>query len=343
MKNWLNAEKVLLIFVCFLASVTCVAQVKGDTLKQEKKIYKIVKQNGMEYIGIIKSDDGREVLIVTEDLGKVYIPKSDISSITLLDEEIVRSGVYREAGPFTTRYYFTNNALPIKKKEHYAMIQLYGPEVHFALSNNFSFGVMSTWIASPMGLALKYSIQTKNEKVHFSLGTIMLSSGYLFQAKGWGGLHWASMTYGKAGKNINMSAGYGYLDLGFDNQHDLETGWNRFKQGPVFSIGGLTPVGKKGSFIFDSMVAITEHRNYFRTNTVSGNSSTGEEIVLVNSGTKTSVLLMPGMRFQNKENRAFQIALAGVFEYSTTGFEYENASQKLRTLPIPMCSWFFKF
>lgn len=313
-----------------------------DTLSQ-KKLHRIVKQNGMEYVGEILSDDGREVLILTKELGKVYIPKADILSMRPLEEELLISDNYRESGPFTTRYYFTNNALPIKKKEHYAMIHLYGPEVHFAMSDNFSLGVMSTWIASPIGLAMKYSLQTKNEKVHFSFGTIMLSSGYLYQAKGWGGLHWGSFTYGRPGKNINFSAGYGYVDLGFNNQHELESGWDRMKHGPVVSIGGLAPVGKKASFIFDSMIAFTEHRNYFETNTIESLSTTGDNIVLRSSGDKVSVLLMPGMRFQKSETRAFQIALAGVFEYSSKGFDYADDTQKVRTIPIPMLSWFFKF
>ncbi|UKN03255.1 hypothetical protein K6119_06970 [Paracrocinitomix mangrovi] len=314
----------------------------GQVERDTSKVYKVVKQNGMEYVGKILKDDGREVLIVTDDLGMIYLPKSDIRSIRTVEEEEIASGNFREVGPFTTRYYFTNNALPITKKEHYAMVHLYGPEVHFALTDNFSLGVMSTWAASPLGLAMKYSFQA-GDKVHFSLGTIMLSSGYLFQAKGWGGLHWASMTYGQPGKNINISAGYGYVDLGFNDQHEYETGWNRMDHGPVFSVGGLAPVGKKGSFIFDSMFGIAENRNYEVIGTIPGTNTTGEEIILENSGTVFSTLFMPGMRFQNKENRAFQIALAGIVQYSTNGYSIADPDKKLRTIPFPMCSWFFKF
>jgi hypothetical protein len=42
---------------------------------------------------------------------------------------------------------------------------------------------------------------------------------------------------------------------------------------------------------------------------------------------------MPGLRFQRKENNAFQIALAGVSVWD----ESENY-----TFPLPMISWFFK-
>jgi len=43
---------------------------------------------------------------------------------------------------------------------------------------------------------------------------------------------------------------------------------------------------------------------------------------------------MPGMRFQKNENRAFQIAIAGVSAWQD-GEKY--------TFPLPMVSWFFKF
>jgi hypothetical protein len=97
--------------------------------------YVVTKNNGMEYIGKILNDDGREILLETNTLGKIYITKSDIKSITLVSsrKEVV-FGEYRAQGPFTTRYQFTTNAFSIKRGENYALVNLYGPEVHFSLS-----------------------------------------------------------------------------------------------------------------------------------------------------------------------------------------------------------------
>ena len=38
--------------------------------------------------------------------------------------------------PFMTRYHFTNNALPNKKGDHYFLLSLFGPEVHFGMTEN---------------------------------------------------------------------------------------------------------------------------------------------------------------------------------------------------------------
>ena len=71
------------------------------------------------------------------------IPKIDIKSIGVLaDPELVLDGEYQPNGPFTTRYIFTTNALPILKGEHYAKLNILGPEVHFAVSNNFNIGII---------------------------------------------------------------------------------------------------------------------------------------------------------------------------------------------------------
>ena len=196
----------------------------SDTTK--KQLFLIRKTDGNELYGFIISDDGREILLETKTIGKVYINKSDIKeiintkrsvSVDSIDDESYTE--FRDSGPFTTRYYFTNNALPVKKGEDYAMIHLYGPEIHFSLNDKLSFGVMSTWIASPIALASKYSLYSDGNN-HVALGTILGTSGYLGIADGgvFGGLHWLTFTKGDRLKNISFSAGYGYI---FDNGYVL--------------------------------------------------------------------------------------------------------------------------
>lgn len=329
------------LFFALTVSALCFSQVDSSKVI-------VTTTSGVERIGIILKDDGREILLLTDELGKIYIPKSSIASIVKVSDSTVKKidGKYRATGPFTTRYYFTTNALPIKKNEDYAMINLYGPEVHFSLSDRFSLGIMTTWIASPFVAVGKYTIPTKNEKLNFGLGTMFGTSGYLNTFRGYGGLHWGMITYGDRHSNITISGGFAYVQAGMDNQiskagiyigsyYDIPRidEPKHLDYAPILSIAGTAEVGEKARFIFDSMVL-------FATNNSTGEvyaDGPNNTIIVTNPTTakqSTVMVLMPGMRFQQTEKQAFQFALAGV-----TIFRDERAL----AFPAPMCSWLFKF
>lgn len=324
---------------------------ENDSVKnsnQDTQLYLVVKNNNVEYVCRILSDDGREVLIYTEKLGNIYIPKSEILSIEKIkDEKSIVRGEYYEAGPFTTRYSFTTNALPMKQGANYAMVNLYGPEAHFALSNRFSIGVMSTWIASPFVVALKYSFKTKNEKVNLSLGTLLGTSSYISSFRGFGGLHFGNVTFGDAKKNLTIAAGYAYVNSGLktdnnDNYNNyLDIGYQRPKtHGPIFSIAGITKVGVKASFIFDSMIGVFDHNESSVNYNYNLENNTTTRTYTYTPARTVAMFIMPGMRFQKTENRAFQISLAGVTLFRIKGGANDDNGA---TTPLPMCSWFYKF
>lgn len=414
-----------------------IQQEASDTTK--KQLFLIRKTDGNELYGFIISDDGREILLETKTIGKVYINKSDIKeiintkrsvSVDSIDDESYTE--FRDSGPFTTRYYFTNNALPVKKGEDYAMIHLYGPEVHFSLNDKLSFGVMSTWIASPIALASKYSLYSDGN-THVALGTILGTSGYLGIDDGgvFGGLHWLTLTKGNRLENISFSAGYGYFNdnvglfsnsyLGdkyryssynendpyyvpdatytsetyinssgytgtrqktYTNQGaaldallygNLDVPWNdryyrsnEFQDALFLSLGGITPVGKKASFIFDALAVINRqeavqysdyHINLSYDSTVytypDPNSSfnrdewvyTANQNYTIQKGDivkrgahNITLILMPSMRFNRSYSQAFQISVSGVINFNKDYF-----GSGISSFPAPMISWLRKF
>ncbi|MEN9699859.1 MAG: hypothetical protein RLZZ301_1057 [Bacteroidota bacterium] len=346
--------------------------------------YIITRTNNVQYIGQIVSDDGREILVLTNELGKLYIPKAEILDIRKVDiVEDYKNGELVGQGVFTTRYQFSTNCFPIKKGENYAMVNLYGPEVHFSVSNRFSVGIMATWIASPLALAFKYSIPTRNEKLHFGLGTLVGNSGYLNQGKAFGGLHWAMATYGNRFTNVTLSFGFCYANSGmkgptqnfyepgtynavpnaaggFDFYYPptiTHTAKSSMYKAPVIGLAGIASVGKKASFIWDAMVLMgsvqsnsyMQDQNYYYDPVTSKPSYSVFSAIYPEATLKsTNFLLMPGMRFQRTENRAFQVTLSGVIGHSKM---YLNGNSGTGTsplvshysFPMPMVSWFFKF
>ncbi|MDQ3110909.1 MAG: hypothetical protein M3R17_13535 [Bacteroidota bacterium] len=342
----------------------------SDTTKQ-KQIVVITKNDGNQYTGVILSDDGREILIETQTLGKIYIPKADIKSIVKVEDATqVVNGEFQPTGPFTTRYSFTTNALPIKKGENYTMINLYGPEVHFALSDHFNLGVMTTWVGSPLVLAAKYSFATNNEKLNFSIGSLNGTSGYLNNFRGFGGLHFANVTLGDRNKNITFGVGYAYMktgrlesrskegvyydSLGFNGTNYLYNDQTelvpRFAyKGPVFSFAGIIKSGARASFILDGILGVFS-RDYIRVIQTEITPPSNSPPYAAGyykfegrreSTTNLALILMPGMRFQKTDQKAFQVSIAGITWQTLKGDAYGNKSSV--SFPFPMCSWFYKF
>lgn len=361
-------KNIIFTFIFLIFALKINAQVPTE---QHDSVVVVTMLSGEIRIGKILSDDGREILLETKDIGKIYIRKENIKNISDYKEENFQNvhGELRAAGPFTTRYCFTTNSLPIKKGENYAMVNLYGPEVHFSVSNRLSLGIMSTWIGSPMLLAAKFTIPTKNEKLNFGLGTLFGTSGYLNTFKGFGGLHWGMVTYGDRMRNITFSAGFSYIKTGttiYNIEYPAGTypaqqaDWdpnqynfvypqskdvyseNPISNAPAFGISGITKVGKKASLILDAMVFIGKQKKAFyqevtqNYDPISGQPAylTISEPMYNSSGSATLAFFMPAMRFQTTDNKALQIALAGaLLQTPTDSFAF----------PVPMCSWFFKF
>jgi hypothetical protein len=383
----------ILIFTCsflFIFNSFSQSSPKDTTLRL------VEKHDGTKYIAKILSDDGRELLLETEALGKIYIPKSQVKRISTIDDLTeIKNGELREDGPFTTRYAFTNNALPIKRHDHYAMVNIFGPEIHFAVSDRLNIGIMTTWIGSPLVAVGKFTIPTNNEKVNFSIGTMIGTSGYLNSFQGFGGLHWGTFTYGDRKNNVSFSAGFGYFNDGSGSreqyavgeyvsttgetatytayQYDESTGVSYTEQfeyfdydspaqpptelvsntlkAPIFSVAGIFQITSRVSIFFDSMFGINTSKftasnrsggidvvyenedNGYGYGNVVDVTSTPPTNSVTNSN-QFAVYVMPGMRFQKNDNRAFQIAIAGVSVWQD-GDTY--------TFPLPMVSWLFKF
>lgn len=378
--------KRLLVILTLICGLVFVAQAQTDSTVKDSTLYLVTKTDGGEFYGYILKDDGREILLETKTIGKIYISKADIASITkVTDQEILKGGGpsysdYRVTGPFTTRYAFTTNGLPIEQGENYALIQLYGPEVHFALTDNFSLGIMSSWIASPIGLAAKYSVYS-TEKVQIALGTIIASSGYLYNAEGYGGLHWATLSLGDRKANLSISAGYAYADLGryeeinsigdryqlpfidyeaeqavyrtllgddFD-ESDLYV-YRDFRPSMVFAVAGIAPVGKKASFIFDAMAFFGTDFDVEYNSTVVVPDVEYYDYQMgiwvtkdINVGVGEAVEIGSRQTIVIMPAMRFHQTHTKAFQVALSGIIIRDGYGELSTVPIPMVSWLRQF
>lgn len=275
-----------------------IAFAQMDTAKVPAAIYHIVTTyDGGEFTGEIILDDEKEVLILTKDRGRISIPKYQVKEIKKIkSSEMSASGEYMPADLFASRYFITTNGLYLAKGESYVLWNLYGPDFQFGVGENFGVGIMTSWVGSPLIGTAKYSMQF-DEKVSFSVG-LLLGTGSWASPEFGLALPYAALTFGDGRNNINFSAGYGGIFYGGDSEGSA-----------LFSVAGMSKVGKKVSLVFDSFIV-----------PAIGNNSFG------------GALLLPGLRLQQSSEKAFQFGFAGLV-----------AEGELIPVPLPFIQFFRKF
>ncbi|MEY3597803.1 MAG: hypothetical protein RL521_225, partial [Bacteroidota bacterium] len=289
-----SIKRLTLVLFLGMLSVLVDGQEVNDTTR-----YKIFMNNSsVIYKGTFVMDDGREMKFITDEVGPIILKKKQLRRLEKLGNEVgVEQRAYLELNdesPFSTRYNFTTNAFPIKKGHNYFMTSLYGPEIHFALTDRLNIGYMTTWATSPMAVSIKYSFKTKNEKIHFGMGSLLLSSGFAQLGKGYGALTFGSLTFGDRNKNFTVSAGYLYWKSGakqikpghytsdYTNQDSIpdpnkgllrknpdDIGFREINSyhisdtsitygyplsGGVIGFNGTMPIGGSSHFVFETMV-----------------------------------------------------------------------------------------
>ncbi len=275
MKNFIKIIVIsCLILIAFCSQAQDTELPKSDT----SNIYLVEKHDGVQFTGALISQDMREVIIKTKT-GVVAIPRHEVKTIRKLKEqEIDLTGEYMPSEVFSTRYFITTNGMPIEKGESYVLINLYGPEVHLGLADNFGVGIMTSWLAIPIIGSLKYSIPI-NEKTSVGIGTLIGTGSWGLSDVG-GILPYGMLSYGDRRKNINFSAGFGTVWTGGGNNE------GRF----LCSVAGMTKVRKNISLVFDSFI------------------SPG-----VNEKQESFAIIIPGLRFQTRQLAAIQFGFAGLF------------------------------
>jgi hypothetical protein len=293
-----------LVLISLITAEKAQAQVSNSI--DSNKVYVIIKNDGSEFIGKIISSDMREVIMETQKLGAIAIPKHEIKEMKLLKNgDIGISGSFVPNEPFATRYFITTNGLPIAKGESYITYNLFGPDIQYGLADNLGVGVITSWIGSPIIFTTKYSFEI-DKNVNGAVGLLAGTGGW---ASSFGlAIPYGSITLGNRKSNITGSLGYGTI-WGNENNGGGRT---------IVSIAAMHKISKSISLVFDSFILPTtktyidpfdnkEYKNYF-------------------------ALLLPGFRFQTSETGAFQFGFAGM------SFEGETFA-----VPFPYIQWFRKF
>ena len=267
-------SKLLAIFLLFIGNIAL--SQTDTTLTKDTSTYRIIKTDGGELIGQIQSQDAREILLLTKDDRQIYIPQHAIKEvIKLKNSDFNNIGTFIGEDKFATRYFITTNGLPIKKGEHYAQWNLFGPDFQFGIGKDLGVGIMSSWLGVPIIGSIKKSWQI-GDKSQFAIGGLVGTGSWIVPEVG-GALPFATLSFGDRSKNIAFSGGYGAIWTG-----DGVSGR------AISSIAGMAKISPKISLVFDSFV------------------------LLPNENQTGGALFIPGIRWHQEEGKAIQFGFAGI-------------------------------
>ncbi len=264
----------LLSFLCF----SYLSFSQNDSISvQDTNQYRFVKTDGGEIFGKILSQDAREILVLTKDNRKIYIPQHTIKEIVLISSSnFNQKGDFVGEDKFSTRYFITTNGLPIKKGENYVQWNLFGPDFQFGIGKNLGVGLMTSWFGIPIIGTIKKSWELGN-KTQVAIGGLFGTGSWASPDFG-GMLPFGTISFGDRTKNIAISAGYGAIW-----QDGGTTGR------ALTSIAGMIKVSQKVSLVFDSFIFLP------------GKTESG------------LALLIPGVRIHQSEGKAIQFGFIGMY------------------------------
>lgn len=331
-----------ILVIPLLLLLFCTSALAQDLHDSTAIMHKIVKQNGKEFIGTIISQDAREVLLQTEDIGLVYIPKHEIEKIRIIEEksEILSGGL------FATRYFLTTNGFNIDKGDNYVQWNIFGPDFQFGVKDNFTLGIMTSWVGLPIIGTAKYSGKIA-DKFYGGLGFLGGTGSWAFPEYGLL-LPFGFVSGGDRENNINFTTGYGqlfYQDESADiviyqtpteystNSYEYSYNDKNISEGRILlSLAGMFRINNKYSFVFDSFFMFPGKDYKEEELVTSYNQTTMLETYSVRTITRKSnplLVLVPGIRFQASPSSSLQFGFTGVH------FEGE-----FLPVPIPMIQWF---
>ena len=264
----------LLSFLCF----SYLSFSQNDSISvQDTNQYRFVKTDGGEIFGKILSQDAREILVLTKDNRKIYIPQHTIKEIVLINSNnFNQQGDFVGEDKFSTRYFITTNGLPIKKGENYVQWNLFGPDFQFGIGKNLGVGLMTSWFGIPIIGTIKKSWEL-GDKTQVAIGGLFGTGSWASPDFG-GMLPFGTISFGDRTKNIAISAGYGAIW-----QDGGTTGR------ALTSIAGMIKVSQKVSLVFDSFIFLP------------GKTESG------------LALLIPGVRIHQSEGKAIQFGFIGMY------------------------------
>lgn len=213
MKNNFTTSIFFIFFVCLMNS-PLLAQKKTEPAKSVM----IEMRDGNNIMGTLKGRQGDTVTIESATLGTLNLNIKNIKSITTLDAQQLKNGVYWFDNPHATRGFFAPTGFNLRKGEgYYSNVYLFLNSAAYGFTDNFTVGVgadIFTLLSGnlPALLYVTPKLSFKGGK-DFTYGVGILAGSFGFNTeRATAGILYGVGTLGNRDNNFSAALGYGFAN-----------------------------------------------------------------------------------------------------------------------------------
>lgn len=254
-------------FICIFIIIVLLDNLQcfGQNVPDSTRIVRVETIDGNIFVGFVVTEDSSALVIKTETLGKIKIPRNNIKSKTELKEVKKVGSEFWLPNPQSSRYFWAPNGYGLEKgSSYYQNIWILYNQFSIGLSDNFSMGAgmlplfLFGGSATPFWIVPKFSIPVVENK--FNVGTGAFLGTIIGEQTGVFGLLYGTATFGSRDKNLSLGLAYGFAD-------------GEWMKVPIINVSYLVRTGPKGYFVSENYVI----------------SFDGEVVVLISAGGRSII------------------------------------------------------
>lgn len=267
-----------IILTCIFLAATIMTVHAQDTIKKDnERFVTVTTTNGNTFAGYVISSDEKELVLQTDQMGRVAIPKYTIKKMSDKVTGQVVNGEYWFENPNATRYIIGPSAIPLRKGEgYYQNLYLFVHSGSVGLTDNISIGggtELLTPIVTGQAPAMFFATAKAGfpvaERLHVGGGILYVN----YRKKLFGsynnhiGTVFGLTTYGSGNNNITVGAGWGYQQAGSDNPFSGKQEQNGgISKRPTFTVSAMARPFKWLSVVTENWVFPNTRNEYYAIN-----------------------------------------------------------------------------
>lgn len=190
-------------FIAIHIALSAQTQYESQYMELDSTFVSVRMSGDKEKVGYLVEQDQDYLVLWTDLLGRIRIPKYEVERIEEVNEETYVAD--KDQVPhYSGRYHLLFNGLPQREGSSTLGITAASIDYQYSLSNRTTAGVVGSWLALSAIASLKHSFPLR-DKLYLNVGGYA-GGGYV----GFVALPYVTATYGTERANITFGGGFSF-------------------------------------------------------------------------------------------------------------------------------------